>query len=141
MFSNFFPVDITYKNMQFSSSEQLCQYRRAEKAHDHSLALDILLAADPADCKNMSKHIPEDRNNDLQIMREVIALKFAKKTFRLELTNTGQSNLIECNPYDRFWSAGCRLDEKDSANFRGENKLGLILEEERDRILELNRKK
>ena len=91
-----------YKDAKFHSAEQLYQYKRAERANNKSLALDILMTRVPVECKSLSKDLPEDRNTDIQIMREVIELKFRKEPFKSELTKTGEATLMECNPYDKF---------------------------------------
>ena len=135
-FSNFFPVELLYKGKRFTSSEQLYQYRRAENTKDESLAWEILLANDPVDCKTLAKRIPENRSKDLELMREVIELKFAKDPFKCELKKTGTAALIECNPYDTFWSAGCHLDNREPDGIKGQNQLGKLLENQRERILQ-----
>ena len=139
-FSNFYPVELSYKDKRFSSAEQLYQYRRAENVNDRSLAIEILLANDPADCKALAKHIPEDRERDLGIMRDIVEQKFSQAPFKLELQKTGTSELMECNPYDRYWGTGRHMDERDSTTVIGENHLGKLLQEYRGRIVEVDSK-
>ena len=132
--SNFHPADLLYKGAKFTCAEQLYHYKRAERINDQSLALEILLAKDPADCKGLAKQIPEDRCMDLKIMREVIAMKFASEPFKTELKKTGNAKLMECNPYDSFWSTGTHMDESEPSNMRGENQLGVIIQEYRQQL-------
>ena len=90
--SNFHPAELIYKGAKFTSAEQLYHYRRAEDINDQYLALEILLAKDPTDCKLLAKRIPEDRNVDLRIMREVIDMKFAMEPFKTELKKLKMPN-------------------------------------------------
>ena len=94
----------------------------------------MTLATDPVECKALAKYIPENREADIKSMREVIALKFTKEPFRTELMKIGNATLLECNPHDKFWSAGCRLDEVDPNKTTGNNQLGKLLQEHRERI-------
>ena len=119
MISNFFPVDLLYNGTRFSNAEQLYHYIRAKNAKDESLAFEIMLSTDPVGCKSLAKRIPQDQKKDLQVMKEVIDLKFSNDNFRHELEKTGTAKLIECNPHDRFWSAGCHIDDRDPANMKG----------------------
>ena len=134
MLSNFFPIELTYKGSKFSCAEQLYHYKRAEKANDPSLALEIMLAHDPIDCKALSKRIPANQTSDIQLMREVIQMKFENETFKNELRKTGKATILECNPHDQFWSVGCHIDDKDPDHMKGKNHLGVILEGQRERI-------
>ena len=129
--SNFHPVKLEYNDFLFSSAEQLYHFKRAEAINHHSLAVEISLAKDPVDCKHISKHIPEDRDRDMQIMQSVLRQKFALPRFRDYLAKTGKLAVIEANPHDAFWPAGCSLDGK-SDGYKGSNHLGRILTEIRD---------
>ncbi len=63
----------------------------------------------------------------LDVMRYVVAKKFKDPNLRAMLRNTGNEELIEGNDWkDTFWGV---------CNGRGENWLGKILMEERDKSL------
>ena len=128
LLSNFYPVALSYKGIHFHSAEQLYHYKRAEELGNQTLAFDIAMTEDPAECKQLTKDIPRDNERDNRIMRTVILQKFSIPKFRTFLKATGTAELIECNPYDRYWSCGCSLD-MDLKDANGKNMLGIIIGE------------
>ena len=132
--SNFHPVNLIYKGQTFRSAEQLYHFRRAEESGDMTLAVELLMTNDPAECKHLARRIPEDRDRDVKIMKTVLEQKFALARCKEFLLKTGKLNLTESNPYDAYWSAGIGLDERVDGPYRGKNLLGKALMEIRQSL-------
>ena len=64
-------------------------------------------------------------------MEQGVGAKFVQKDFlTLELLNTGDNLLVDCNAYESFWSNGLRISDKvahDVSKWKGRNSLGIIL--------------
>lgn len=130
--SNFFPCEIRYKDMVFSSSEQFYQYERACFANDMYCVNDILAATTPQAAKRAGFRVGNSPGWDrvkLDKMKDIITMKFNQNpVLRNEILKTGESNLIEAS-HDTFWGAGFTLNAKKlrEGNWHGHNHLGKIL--------------
>ena len=71
LLSNFYPVDLKFKDTHFSSAEQLFQYKRAEELGQYPLALEIAMTDNPADCKHLAKDIPRDIESQFSLYRSI----------------------------------------------------------------------
>ena len=81
--------------------------------------------------KEMWKH------HSLECMDYVLRLKFSQNvTFSRTLRSTDDRLIIECNPYDRFYSCGKSIQELKAHKYEydGLNKLGSILMEIRNEM-------
>ena len=125
--SNFFPCALRAQGRNFHSAEQLIQYRHARIAHDDSAAERIMAAPDARTAFSEAKDIPRDQRW-LQLRDDVVAqaakLKYVHcDIFRRELHETQGNDIIENTP-SPYWGRG--------ANYTGQNKMGVILQELRD---------
>lgn len=144
--SNFYPFTFTMDNLVFSSSEQAFMYLKAVFFKDMRMATRILKCHIPAFCKVMGRNVKgfvEEvwANVRDDMMRKVIKAKFAAaSTIRTFLLATKGKILVEASQRDRYWGAGLsKFDDRilDPDQWRGENRLGDILMEERDSLLAL----
>ena len=64
-------------------------------------------------------------------MEAAIRAKFEQNEhLRTELVNTGKKTLVNCNPYEIFWSCGLKItndDAKNQTKWKGLNNLGTLL--------------
>ncbi len=98
----------------------------------------------PRDCHQIAKELNRiidlndwHKNHALKIMADGVKAKFDQNEHLNKLLlDTGDKRLVECNPYDSFWSCGLILKDNerilDTQNWPGDNKLGNILKYVRD---------
>jgi ribA/ribD-fused uncharacterized protein len=124
--SNFHPSTVRFDGVLYPTVEHAYQ---ASKSLDPKVRDLIRRARTPADAKKLGQGVsvrPDWPEIKLQIMRGLIREKFENPFLRPLLLSTENSLLILNNRWnDRFWGV-CRGD--------GENWLGKILMEERERI-------
>lgn len=124
--SNFYPCEISYQGLTFGSVEHAFQ---ASKTLDVSQKLQIWTTLTPGKAKRLGKRVtlrPDWNLLRLDVMLDLIRLKFAQEPLKELLLNTGSSILIEGNNWnDCFWGV---------CNGVGENKLGEILMQVRTEI-------
>ena len=124
--SNFCPVDIKYDGMTFKCAEGLYQ---ALKSNNRTIR-ELSQSLSGPEAKKLGRNILIREDWDqvkIDVMKLVVHLKFAaSRELRERLLATGDIPLVEENTWnDTFWGV-CRG--------KGENHLGRILMEERDRI-------
>ena len=122
--SNFYPVNIRYDGMTYPSTEHAYQ---AHKTLDKELRKKIRDAPNAGSAKRLGRKIalrPGWDGMKLEIMRELVHIKFQDPTLREKLLATGRAQLIEGNSWkDRFWGV---------YEGKGKNWLGRLLMEERE---------
>ena len=125
--SNFAPSPLTYLGIEdWPTVEHAYQ---AAKTLDVAEQRKIWVSPKPGNAKAMGRRVtlrPDWEDVKVDIMRELIRLKFTAPTLRLWLKNTGDAPLVEGNTWnDTFWGV-CKG--------RGLNMLGILLMEERARL-------
>lgn len=125
--SNFYTCNVYYDGVMYSSSEAAYQAAKCEDEDDKKLFEKI----DASKSKKLGKTISlrKDWNNvKEQIMYDIIYAKFTQnKELKDKLIKTGDKYLEETNWWnDVYW--GCNNAGK------GENKLGLILMDIRNKL-------
>ena len=118
--SNFYPVKITYDNITYASSEHAYQAQKCKNSDDKLKFIDI----SAAQAKRLGKKV-ENRDdwNDVrvQIMYDILKLKFQNSKLRKMLLSTGDKYLMEGNYWnDSFWGYDLKRN-------KGENVLGNLL--------------
>ena len=118
--SNFYPVDITYDNITYASSEHAYQAQKCKILVDRLKFSDI----SAAQAKHLGKKV-ESRTDwedvRVQIMHDILELKFQNKKMRKMLLATGDRYLMEGNYWnDSFWGYDLKRN-------KGENVLGNLL--------------
>ena len=140
-FSNFYRSPFVMRGIRFSCVEQAFQYGRACMANDYYTANQILSEPNPVVMKRLGKRFKAQSDDVLDkeraIMAEAVELKFrADDSLNAKLLATHPKRILECNPYDKYYSTGLQSnnDQLDQLNFPGKNHLGLILESVRDKL-------
>lgn len=132
--SNFYACPVTYKGLEFKSSEAAYQAQKCADKSKKELFTDLT----PDEAKGFGKHVAlVDGWDDMKadVMRQVVHAKFSQNPgLAKRLLETGDAELVEGNTWhDNFFGSctcpACRTK-------RGENWLGLILMDERDRLKE-----
>jgi|PlaIllAssembly_1097288.scaffolds.fasta_scaffold00483_6 ribA/ribD-fused uncharacterized protein len=126
--SNFWPCTIEYDGVKYPSSEHAFQ---AAKSDDELTKLRIAKTATPGDAKRLGRIIklrPGWDDERLQVMHDILRIKFSDPELRLLLLATKQKRLIEGNNWgDSYWGV---------CNGRGSNHLGTLLMKVRNEIRE-----
>ena len=126
--SNFWPAEVKLDGAVYPTVEHAYQ---AAKTTDSAWREMIRAASNPGEAKKLGRNAPLREGWDdikLEIMRTLVWQKFEDPYLRLKLLATGDQALIEGNTWgDTFWGV---------CNGVGENHLGLILMNIRDRVRE-----
>lgn len=130
--SNFYRVPITWEGIAFPSAEHAFN---AGKTFDGAARLRIAEAPTSADAKQMGRAVqprPDwDARVRYEVMVQVLGLKFESPLLRHLLLDTGDALLVEGNDWhDAHWGV-CFCSRHRGA---GDNHLGRLLMEERDRL-------
>ena len=140
-FSNFYKSRFTMRGLSFSCVEQAFQYGRARAAGDFATANEIKCESDPAQMKRLGKRHrtqPAALDAERKLMEEAVYLKFTTNKFLAKmLTDTYPKPIYECNPYEKYFSTGVRIDDDEALatqTYPGKNYLGRILEQVRDKL-------
>lgn len=103
-FSNFYPIEFTYKGYYLKNSEQAFMLEKA-MMFDESKIPFILAAKLPTDVKKIGRTIQNfdsevwDKNR-YKIMVDILKIKFQNPTLKEILLKTGNLELVEGSPYD-----------------------------------------
>lgn len=128
--SNFYPIEITFEGLTYTSSEAAFQ---AQKTLDEELRarftrLDAREARTLGRDKKKTKVRKDWEDVKLNVMYKILRKKFSKQPCRNMLMETGDAYLEETNYwYDTFWGV---------YNGIGKNHLGRLLMLVRDEIKE-----
>lgn len=124
--SNFYPCTVEYDTNKYPSVEHAFQ---AAKTLNRQEQYKIWLAKTPNEAKKLGRQVtlrPDWEEVKIDVMRQLIHQKFQNRIFRLKLLATRNAELIEGNHWhDYFWGV---------CNGQGQNWLGKILMEEREKI-------
>lgn len=132
------------KTQTFEFSEQYFMYLKALAFQDPDTA-DYIAAhpeLKPQDYKRLGRQLKHYdvygknwENTKIKTMTKAVFYKFQDADLRQKLLATGDAQLIEASPYDKYWGAG--LNERDitkrnptnaeNYEFPGKNMLGKIL--------------
>ena len=131
--SNFELVDIEYKGMTYPSSEHAYMSAKNESVGWKFKCADRSLTCGDIKSLGSKVELREDWEDiKLQVMEEILTIKFSKEPYRTKLLDTGVQNLQEGNHHqDRFWG----ISFYDVPN-EGENHLGRIIMRIRDKLRE-----
>lgn len=98
--SNFYPVKIVYKGVEFASVEHAYMSEKSDDEEWKKFCSDS--SNSPSKVKKYSKHIElKDNWNDikLQVMEDCLRLKFNQEPFKTMLIETGKHYLQEGNDW------------------------------------------
>lgn len=127
--SNFFPYEIVDESgVVWSTSEHYYQAMKTLNMEERAL---IWAALDAREAKGLSKKITIRKNwNNIKenVMREALKMKFpVGGPLSQLLIETAPAELCEWAPWDEYWGMG--------AEGKGQNRLGILLMERRERLL------
>ena len=131
----------TGKPLSFSTSEQYMMYWKALLMGDDATAEKILAAKNPAEAKALGREVSDfdqevwDANCDGVVERANL-LKFSQDDrLRKILLGTGNREIVETSPNDRFWGIGFDTEHalSNEASW-GQNKLGKALMRVREQL-------
>jgi len=133
--SNFYPAVIIFEGVMYQTLEHAFA---ASKTFDKAFRKRIakLPAKDAGLAKSMGRKCKLRSGWDeikIRMMKDFLTQKFNQEPFRTKLLETGDQELIEGNYWhDNFW--GDCLCEKCDENIPGENNLGKLLMEIRQKL-------
>lgn len=142
--SQWWKCDFEENGIIFCCAEQYMMYQKALLFEDQEHADEILKAKDPKRIKALGRLV---RNFDAEIWdahkQEIVLqgniLKFSQTpVLKQYLIGTGDKILVEASPYDSIWGIGMQAGSAwicDPQNWKGQNLLGFLLMEARERIL------
>ncbi len=142
-FSNWHPAHVMLGDHIFANSEQAFMYLKAIFFGDSETGRLICKAATPKDAKDLGRQIKNYNDAAWTDVREKFMLdcclaKFAQsEELKRELLATGDRILVEASPIDKVWGIGLAEDApgvEDEANWQGQNLLGKVLMEVRERL-------
>ena len=125
------------------NSEQAYHYEKAVLFGDYTTARQILGSRDPKRQKYLGRKV-KNFNTDVwashceQVMEQILLCKFSQNYhLRLHLLSTGNRTLIEASPWDAIFGVKLATHHPhifDPAYWKGQNKLGKILESVREKL-------
>ena len=137
--SNFYSCAITFRNQQYTSSEQAYQHSKALLFGDDRAASAILRSSDPAQQKFIARNIRAFNNrtwntSKVALMKDILHCKFVQHPdIAKQLCSTGDLSLGEAIQRDNFYGIGMPLTHKQATDKTKwqTNKLGELLMAER----------
>jgi ribA/ribD-fused uncharacterized protein len=130
--SNFYPCSITYNGLSYRSSESAFQASKFKC----SLTQELFVNLGPREAKDLGNQIKcRDDWDDIkiQVMREILEIKFSNPELRRKLEATRPKPLIEGNRWhDTIWGVCKGTCSKGPHKPYGTNYLGELLMEIRD---------
>ena len=151
-FSNFYPCSFTEDGKVWKNSEQCFMAKKAKFFGDEEMYNAILNSETPKEAKKYGRLV---KNFDANKWAEVCFDKMYKACYAKFSQNSGLKELllssdfegkgfVEGSPYDAIW--GVKMDWRNpdidnEENWKGENLLGKVLTEIRDKFLEENEQK
>lgn len=141
-FSNWAPAKFTYKDKQFSNSEQAFMWEKAITFGDDEIAEKILIESNPAVAKSLGRMVKNFSESEwvkvrYQIMVDVNIAKFSQNESLKQVLLNNQ-NFVEASPEDNIWGIGMDQNTQgvnDPNNWKGLNLLGKALDDVRSTLL------
>lgn len=131
-----------YENLMFTSTEQAFQYAKAKYFKDTFRMERIYGCSLPIEAKMegrlIKNFVPEEWDQvKVDIMREILALKFEHHNLKKQLLDTKNLKLVEANTGDHFWGFGGNDTDTNAIledSWKGQNMLGQLLMELRETL-------
>ncbi|XP_048757941.2 uncharacterized protein LOC125668165 isoform X2 [Ostrea edulis] len=144
-FSNFHTAKFQVDKITYCCSEQYMMHQKAVTFKDGVHAHEIMRATDPVKMKNLGRQV-KNFNADYwgrsseRILKKGVKAKFLQNGhLKKALIITFPRILVEAAPRDRLWGIGCGANNIKAhcrTTWRGKNKLGYLLTEVRNEIME-----
>ena len=130
-FSNFHPCQFSLEGLDFHSTEQYIQMKKAEFFRDDVAKERILHCEDALDSKMISKDILSFNKREWSKVAEELYLPGIRAKFfqnpglMASLLNTGTKNLVESS-YDDLWGTGIQLSDPSALDEDKWKTVGLL---------------
>lgn len=141
-FSNFADLkSIKYKDIEFSTSEQIFMFEKAMFFGDEKIAQQIVEdGSNPKVAKRLGRKVAGFNESEWAKVREekmlaALRAKFSVPFYRKILLDSGNDILVEASPFDRIWGIGFDKNHAvgNESNW-GLNLLGKCLMQVREEI-------
>lgn len=146
VFSNYHPCKFVYKGLTWNCSEQAYMAEKAIYFGDYPTFLKILETKEAAEAKKLGRQVKNFDADEwsavsYDYMFDIVYEKFAQNKdcrdmlLRQDLRDKG---FIEGSPVDAIWGVKVSWDDPkidDESNWKGENRLGKVLDEVRETLL------
>lgn len=141
--SNFHPAWFVLDDMKFSTSEQAFMLGKAVVFGDMDSAMAIVNEHNPGRCKRLGRKVKGFDDTrwkyvSMDWMEKACYAKFSQNPhLKQYLLDTNDKILVEASPWDCYWGIGMGPEDPlrfNEDNWRGENKLGIVLMIVRDRL-------
>ena len=142
-FSNWYPCNFTIEGIRYFCVEQYMMAKKAMLFGDITVYQQIMKSSDPGECKSLGKLVKGFDPVVWDIYKYEIVYnanyaKFHQNDYLMQkLIATGNAVLAEASPLDKIWGIGMSADDPRAKHpdlWNGENLLGSILMEIRDRV-------
>lgn len=143
-FSQWFPTPFEVDGVSYASAEHYMMAGKARLFDDAQTLERILVAATPADAKQLGRQVQgfDGAQWDAACFDIVVRGNLAKFSQHPALAEfllaTGEQVLVEASPVDRIWGIGLAAEDKKASQpekWRGLNLLGFALMEVRSALL------
>ena len=143
-FSQWFPTPFEVDGVNYASAEHFMMAGKARLFDDAQTLERILIAATPADAKQLGRQVQgfDGAHWDAACFDIVVRGNLAKfgqhPALGEFLMATGEQVLVEASPVDRIWGIGLAAEDKKASQpekWRGLNLLGFALMEVRSALL------
>ena len=145
--SNFAPSTFTYDGNIFTSAEQAFEFTKAKFLNDDDAAEKVLNLSNTTDMATTGMIVLKNKNEQKleewyhiqqDVMYSILKAKFSQNKDLLEqLLRTKPMELVEANPYDRFFGIGLSMNNPKvdcRHQWQGKNRMGKLLEELRSEL-------
>ena len=141
--SNFHTSKFQESDINFHSSEQCYQHKKALAFNDRDSAAKILAATTPLQCYRLGLKIKDFDKDKWHTQAQDAMYSATKAKFSANpktrdfLIQTNATKLVEANPKDHIWGVGLSLRDKDiwdESKWKGRNWLGEVLMKVRDEV-------
>jgi ribA/ribD-fused uncharacterized protein len=142
-FSNTHEAPMQIGGITFPTVEHYYQWSKAKQFGDEEIAAKILKTPSAKSVKALGEKVKgydEEawKGKRQQVMLTGLDAKFSQHPDLLKkLDSTGTKTIAEANPRDKYWSIGTSAETskaKDPAKWPGENMMGKLLEDVRERM-------
>jgi ribA/ribD-fused uncharacterized protein len=142
-FSNFYETEFELDGVKYKSAEHAYQGIKAKTFGDNEAFEKILKAKSAQSAKAAGKKVKEYKEETWnekkdEVMKTVLRAKFTQNLeLRKKLLDSGDKVIANADSRDKYWGIGTSTNTsmaKDPAKWKGENKLGKMLEELRTTI-------
>ena len=142
--SNWYPCEFIVDNVKYWCTEQYMMAKKAELFGDSEVQAEIMASKNQKEIKDLGRKVHNfdgtvwDKNKKSIVLDGNLAKFSQNEKLKSMLLSTGDKILVEASPYDKIWGIGRSVRDgvnlKIPTNWLGENLLGFILMEVREKL-------